>query len=81
VTVRLKRDARVVLTFRTPSGKIVRRLRVSTKKAGTVVRLRWDGKDARGRYVAAAKYGYSLTAVGHRYLRTARGSVDVLTAR
>jgi FlgD Ig-like domain len=81
VTVRLRRDARVVLTLRTPSGKIVRRLRAGTHKAGTVVRLRWDGKDARGRYVAAAKYGYSVTAVGQRYLRTVRGSVDVLTAR
>jgi hypothetical protein len=82
VTVRLRRTARVVLTIRTRDGRIVRRLRVGRHKAGTVVRLRWDGKDARGRYVAAARYGYSVTAVGSSgYMRTARGSLKVLTAR
>ena len=82
VTVRLRRAARVVLTLRTPNGKIVRRLRVGRHKAGTVVRLRWDGKNTRGRYVAAARYGYSVTAVGSAgYERTARGNLNVLRAR
>jgi hypothetical protein len=82
VTVRLRRAARVVLTIRTPSGRIVRRLRVGRHKAGTVVRLRWDGKSTGGRYVAAARYGYSVTAVGSAgYERTARGSLNVLKAR
>jgi hypothetical protein len=82
LTVRLRRAARVVLTIRTPKGKTVRQLRVSRRKAGTVVRLRWDGKDARGRYVSAARYGYSVTAVGSAgYERTARGSLNVLRAR
>jgi hypothetical protein len=82
VTVRLRRAARVVLTIRTPNGRIVRQLRVGRHKAGTVVRLRWDGKNTRGRYVSAARYGYSLTAVGSAgYERTARGSLNVLRAR
>ena len=51
-------------------------------KAGTVVRLRWDGKSTGGRYVGAARYGYSVTAVGSAgYERTARGSLNVLKAR
>jgi hypothetical protein len=81
LTVRLKRDSRLVLTFRTPNGKIVRQIRVGSRKAGSVVRLVWDGKDSRGRFVSPSKYGFTLTAVGKHYLRTARGSVKVLTAR
>jgi hypothetical protein len=81
LTVRLKRDARLVLTFRTPKGKIVRQIRIGTRKAGSVIRIAWNGRDSRGRFVAPSKYGFTLTAVGKHYLRTSRGSVKVLTAR
>jgi hypothetical protein len=54
---------------------------VGIHKKGSVVRLRWDGKDARGRYVPTATYRYSVTAIGKGYLRTAFGSAKVLTAR
>ena len=65
------------------SGKIVRRIAGGRHKAGTVVRLRWDGKDARGRYVAPATYGYSVTAVGSARLPAdgARRALNVLRAR
>ena len=45
------------------------------------MRVRWDGKDSRGRYVKAAKYRYTVTAIGSRYKKTSKGSVRVLTAR
>jgi hypothetical protein len=81
LTVRLRKASRLVLTFRGRDGKAVRRIRVPKRKAGSIVRVRWDGKDQRGRFVAAGTYRYTLTAVGARYLRTAPGSVAVLTAR
>jgi flagellar hook capping protein FlgD len=80
LTVRLKRAARIVLTIRTPGGKVVRTIRTGRHAAGTV-RLRWDGKDSRGRYVKAAKYGFKVTAIGTRYKQTSNGSVRTLTAR
>jgi hypothetical protein len=80
LTVRLKRAARIVLTIRTPGGKVVRTIRTGRHAAGTV-RLRWDGKDSRGRYVKAAKYGFKVTAIGTRYQQTSNGSVRMLTAR
>ena len=81
LTVRLTHDSRLVVTFRTRRGKIVRRIRVKQHKAGTVVRVRWDGKNTRRRYVAPATYKFTVTAIGKRYKHTARGSVHVLKAR
>jgi FlgD Ig-like domain len=80
LTVKLRKTSRLVLTIRGKGGKVVRTIRVPKRKAGTTVRVRWDGKDARGRYVSAGTYAYTLTAVGSHYLRTARGSVAVLAA-
>jgi FlgD Ig-like domain len=80
LTVRLRNAARLVLTIRNADGKVVRTIRVPKHKAGTV-RVRWNGKDRRGRFVAAGSYRYTLTAVGTRYLKTARGGVVVLKAR
>jgi FlgD Ig-like domain len=80
LTVRLRKTSRLVLRIRGKDGKVVRTIRVPKHKAGTTVRVRWDGKDARGRYVSAGSYGYTVTAVGSHYLRTARGSLAVLAA-
>jgi hypothetical protein len=46
-----------------------------------VLRLRWDGRDSRGRYVKAGRYRFTLTAIGAHYRKTAKGSVRTLTAR
>jgi hypothetical protein len=81
ITFRLKHTSRVVLTFRTTKGKIVRRIRTPKRyKAGTVLRLRWDGRDSKGHYVKPARYRFTLTATGSHYEKTARGSVRVLAA-
>jgi hypothetical protein len=81
ITFRLKHTSRVVLTFRTSKGKIVRRIRTPRRyKAGTVLRLRWDGRDSKGRYVKPGRYRFTLTATGSHYQKTARGSVRVLAA-
>jgi hypothetical protein len=80
LTVRLRKDSRLVVTFRGKDGKVVRTIKVPKRKAGTTVRVRWDGKDHRGHYVSAGTYRYALTAIGNRYLKTARGSVAVLRA-
>jgi hypothetical protein len=81
ITFRLRHTSRVVLTFRTTKGKIVRRIRTPRRyKAGTVLRLRWDGRDSKGRYVKPARYRFTLTATGSHYQKTARGSVRVLAA-
>jgi hypothetical protein len=81
ITFRLKHTSRVVLTFRTSKGKIVRRIRTPRRyKAGTVLRLRWDGRDSKGRYVKPGRYTFTLTATGSHYQKTARGSVRVLAA-
>jgi len=77
--VRLTRSARIVLTIKNSHGKIVRTIRVGKHKAGTVT-IRWNGKDTRGHLVRAAKYSYSLTAIGSGYHKTGRGSVKVLAA-
>ena len=55
LTVRLNRDSRVVLTIRDSRGKIVRQIRVSRRRAGSVLHLSWDGKDAGGHYAAAGR--------------------------
>ena len=74
ITFRLKHTSRVVLTFRTTKGKIVRRIRTPRRyKAGTVLRLRWDGRDSKGRYVKPGRYGFTVTAAGSHYQKTARG--------
>jgi hypothetical protein len=81
-TFRLKRTSRVVLTLRTTKGKIVRRIRTPKRyRAGTVLRLRWDGRDSKGRYVKPGIYRFTLTATGKRYQRTARGSIRVLAMK
>jgi flagellar hook capping protein FlgD len=80
LTVKLRKTSRLVVTFRGKDGKLVRTIRVPKHKAGTTVRVRWDGKDRRGHYVSAGTYRYALTAIGNRYLKTARGSVAVLRA-
>jgi hypothetical protein len=79
-TVRLSQAARIVLTIRNSRGKVVREIRIGKHKAG-VVRVSWNGKDKRGHFVAAAKYSYTLTAIGTGYHRSGRGSVKVLSAR
>lgn len=81
LTVRLRRTSRLVVTFRSKDGKVVRTIRVPRRKAGTTVLVPWDGKDRRGHYVSAGSYRYAVTAIGNGHLRTARGSVAVLTAR
>ncbi len=81
MTVRLAHTSRLVVTFRNANGKIVRRIRVPKHKAGTVVRLRWDGRDSKGHYVKAGRYRFTLTAVGSHYRKTAKGCVRMLTAR
>ena len=81
ITFRLKRTSRVVLTFRTTKGKIVRRIRTAKRyKAGTVLRLRWDGRDTSGRYVKPGRYKFTVTATGSHYNTTARGAVRVVAA-
>jgi hypothetical protein len=80
LTVRLRKTSRLVLTIRDKHGKVVRTIKVPKRKAGTTVRVRWDGKDRHGHYVSAATYRYALTAIGNHYLKTARGSVAVLRA-
>ena len=49
-------------------------------RPGTVLRLRWDGRDSKGRYVKPARYSFTVTATGSHYQKTARGSVRVLAA-
>jgi flagellar hook capping protein FlgD len=80
ITFRLKHSSRVVLTIRNAKGKIVRRIRAPKHKAHTVLRLRWDGRDSRGHYVAPGRYSFTLTATGSHYRKTARGSVRVVAA-
>jgi hypothetical protein len=79
--VRLPRTARIVLRITDGRGKLVREIRVARRRAGTVT-VRWNGRDRRGRLVAAAGYRYALTAIGSGgYRRTATGRVRVLSAR
>jgi hypothetical protein len=81
IIFRLRHSSRVVLTFRTTKGKVVRRIRTPRRyKAGTVLRLRWDGRDSKGRYVKPGRYRFTLTATGKHYQKTARGSIRVLAA-
>jgi hypothetical protein len=78
ITFRLRHTSRVVLTIRNAKGKVVRRIRAPKRKAHTVLRLRWDGKDSKGHFVAPGRYRFTVTATGSHYQKTARGSVKVL---
>jgi hypothetical protein len=80
ITFRLKHTSRVVLSVRDAKGKVVRRIRATTHRAHTVLRLRWDGRDSKGHYVKPGRYRFTLTATGKHYQKTARGSVRVLAA-
>jgi hypothetical protein len=78
ITFRLRHTSRVVLTIRNAKGKVVRRIRAPKRKAHTVLRLRWDGKDSKGHFVSPGRYRFTVTATGSHYQKTARGSVKVL---
>jgi hypothetical protein len=80
ITFRLKHTSRIVLSVRDAKGKLVRRIRAPKHKAHTVLRLRWDGRDSKGRYVKPGRYRFTLTATGKHYQKTARGSVRVRAA-
>jgi len=80
ITFRLKHTSRVVLSIRDAKGKLVRRIRVPKHKAHTVLRLRWDGRDSKGRFVKPGRYRFTVTATGSHYKKTARGSVRVVAA-
>ena len=72
--------SRIVLSVRDAKGRLVRRIRVAQHKAHTVLRLRWDGRDSKGRSVKPGRYRFSLTANGKHYKKTAHGSVRVVAA-
>jgi hypothetical protein len=80
ITFRLKHTSRIVLSVRDAKGKVVRRIRATKHKAHTVLRLRWDGRDSKGRYVKPGRYRFAITATGKHYQKTAHGSVRVLAA-
>jgi hypothetical protein len=75
---RLPRTAGVALTFRNAKGKVVRTIKAPRHAKGTVLRLRWDGRDTRGRYVANGSYRFTLTASAAHYKKTAHGSVRIV---
>jgi hypothetical protein len=75
---RLPRTASVALTFRNAKGKVVRTIKAPRHAKGTVLRLRWDGRDTRGRYVANGSYRFTLTASAAHYKKTAHGSVRIV---
>jgi flagellar hook assembly protein FlgD len=82
ITFRLTRAATVTLTIRDAKGKVVRTIRVPKRKAGTVLRLRWDGRDTRGRFVKAGRYRFTIkAATSSKRASTASGSLSVLKAR
>jgi hypothetical protein len=81
ITFRLKHTSRIVFSIRDAKKKVVRRIRATKHKAHTVLRLRWDGRDSKGRYVKPGRYRFTVTATGSHYQKTARGSVRVLAAR
>jgi FlgD Ig-like domain len=78
LTFRLARTSSVTLTFRNTRGKVVRTIKLARHPKGTVVRMRWDGRDRRGRYVTAGRYRYTATATASHYHQTARGTVRIV---
>ena len=80
-TFRLAHTSSVVLTIRNAKGKVVRRIRAPKKKAHTVLRLRWDGRDSKRHLVKPGLYRFTITATGSHYKKTARGSVRAVAAK
>ena len=78
LTFRLARTSSVTLSFSNARGKVVRTIKLARHAKGTVVRMRWDGRDRRGHYVPAGRYHYTATATATRYHRTARGTVRIV---
>jgi hypothetical protein len=78
LSFRLPRTASVALTFRNARGKVVRTIKAPRHSKGTVLRLRWDGRDKRGHYVSAGTYRFTLTATAAHYVKTAHGSVRII---
>jgi hypothetical protein len=78
LTFRLARTSSVALTFRDARGKVVRTIKAARHAKGTVLRMRWDGRDRRGRYVAAGHYRYTVAASASHYHLTARGTLRIV---
>ncbi len=71
------RTSRTTVTVRDAAGRAVRRLSAGSRPAGTFA-LRWDGRDSRGRLVAAGAYRASSESVAGS--RTLRASVRVVVS-
>ena len=81
ITFRLRHTSRVVLTFRTTKGKIVRRIRTpSATRRAPCCACAGTGATARAATSSPRRYRFTLTATGSHYQKTARGSVRVLAA-
>jgi hypothetical protein len=67
VRVMMNRPADLLLDVRTPTGKLVRTIRVPADRAGQAVVIPWDGRGAANKLVPTGTYIFNLTA------RTAEG--------
>jgi hypothetical protein len=82
VIFRLGHKAKFTWTFRDRKHKVVRRIRTSKAYAkGTVLELRWDGKNTKGAYVKAGRYGFTITGSYKKWVRSAHSSIRVLKAK
>src|SRR4051812_48532625 len=77
VSFKAKKTARFTLVITNAKGKVVRTLNVGRTTKGKTVTFKWNGRDKRGKLVAAGTYRYKITAVAGKAKQSVKGSVRV----
>ena len=77
VSFKAKKTAKFTLVITNAKGKVVRTLNAGRKTKGKTVTFTWNGRDKRGKLVAAGTYRYKVTAVAGKAKQSVKGSVRV----
>src|SRR3954463_12549926 len=77
VSFKAKKTAKFTLVITNAKGKVVRTLNVGRTTKGKTVTFKWNGRDKRGKLVAAGTYRYKITAVAGKAKQSVKGSVRV----
>jgi hypothetical protein len=78
VSFKAKKTATFTLTIVNAKGKLVRTLSAGRRAKGKTVTFKWNGRDRRGKFVAAGTYRFTVTARAGKSKQTVKGSVKVL---
>jgi hypothetical protein len=78
VSFKARKTAKFTLTIVNAKGKLVRTLSAGRRAKGKTVTFKWNGRDRRGKFVAAGTYRFTVTARAGKSKQTVKGSVKVV---